>query len=128
VEAAFRRVGRQISTFRSWAQHRSGGLANRDGGCGRGDFEEFAVAAYGVVQGVGEQVAELLLVDLGGGQAGAERSRSESVEALAAQGKKGRVLIPGRFLTGNQVSDVPTLVRAKLKGTLAPLQKEQRRP
>jgi hypothetical protein len=46
-------------------------------------------------------------------------------EAFEAQGRKGRVVIPGRFLTGNQVSDDPLLVRAKLKGTLAPLQKEQ---
>jgi hypothetical protein len=46
-------------------------------------------------------------------------------EAFEAQGKKGRVVTPGRFLTGNQVSDDPLLVRAKLKGTLAPLQKEQ---
>ena len=48
-----------------------------------------------------------------------------NLEAFEAQGKKGRVYIPGRFLTGNQVSDEPMLVRAKLKGTLAPLQKEQ---
>lgn len=48
-----------------------------------------------------------------------------SLEAFEAQGKKGRVHIPGRFLTGNQVSDEPMLVRAKLKGTLAPLQKDQ---
>ena len=48
-----------------------------------------------------------------------------NLEAFEAQGKKGRVYIPGRFLTGNQVSDEPMLVRAMLKGTLAPLQKEQ---
>jgi hypothetical protein len=46
-------------------------------------------------------------------------------ETFEAQGRKGRVVIPGRFLTGNQVSDDPLLVRAKLNGTLAPLQKEQ---
>ena len=46
-------------------------------------------------------------------------------EAFEAQGKRGRVFTPGRFLTGNQVSDYPRLVRAKLKGTLAPVQKEQ---
>jgi hypothetical protein len=46
-------------------------------------------------------------------------------EAFEAQGKQGRVFIPGRFLTGNQVSDDPLLVKAKLIGTLAPLQKEQ---
>jgi hypothetical protein len=48
-----------------------------------------------------------------------------NVEAVETQGKKNRIYIPGRFLTGNQVSDEPVLVRAKLKGTLAPLQKEQ---
>jgi hypothetical protein len=46
-------------------------------------------------------------------------------EAFEAQAKNGRVYIPGRFLSGNQVSDDPLLVRAKLKGLLAPLQKEQ---
>ena len=46
-------------------------------------------------------------------------------EAFEAQGQRGRIFTPGRFLTGNQVSDYPRLVRAKLKGTLAPLQKEQ---
>ena len=45
--------------------------------------------------------------------------------AFEDQASKGRVFIPGRFLSGNQVSDDPMLVKAKLKGTLAPLQKDQ---
>lgn len=47
-----------------------------------------------------------------------------SLEVFEHQVKQSRVLIPGRFLTGNQVSDSPRLVRIKLKGTLAPVLKE----
>lgn len=48
-----------------------------------------------------------------------------NLQTFEDQARKGRIYIPGRFLTGNQVSDEPLLVRAKLKGWLAPLQKEQ---
>jgi hypothetical protein len=44
--------------------------------------------------------------------------------ALQNQGVKGRLLVPGRHLTGDQVSDEPLLVRAKLRGLLAPALKE----
>lgn len=46
-------------------------------------------------------------------------------DVFEAQAKNGRVYIPGRFLSGNQVSDDPLLVRAKLKDLLAPLQKDK---
>ena len=37
-------------------------------------------------------------------------------------------LVPGRFLTGNQVSDDPALVTLKLKGWLAPALKDHVEP
>jgi excisionase family DNA binding protein len=37
------------------------------------------------------------------------------------QAARGRVMVPGRFLSGNEVSDDPMLVRAKLKNLLAPM-------
>lgn len=42
-------------------------------------------------------------------------------KTLDAEARSGRLLIPGRHLTGNQVSDDPTLVRAKLQGLLVPV-------
>jgi hypothetical protein len=41
-------------------------------------------------------------------------------EALQGQWERGRLFVPGRFLTGNQVSDDPAMVVMKLKGQLAP--------
>ena len=41
-------------------------------------------------------------------------------EALQRQWELGRLLVPGRFLTGNQVSDDPAMVTLKLKGRMAP--------
>ncbi len=37
------------------------------------------------------------------------------------QAARGRVMVPGRFLSGNEVSDDQMLVRAKLKNLLAPV-------
>ena len=38
------------------------------------------------------------------------------------------MLVPGRHLTGDEVSDNPALVEAKLKGRLAPASKERLEP
>ena len=43
-----------------------------------------------------------------------------SAKALESQARSGRILIAGRHLTGDQVSDDPILVRAKLQGLLVP--------
>lgn len=42
-------------------------------------------------------------------------------QVLEQQVARRRVMVPGRFLTGNEVSDDPMLVRAKLKNLLAPV-------
>jgi len=44
-----------------------------------------------------------------------------SLEVLEQQVATRRVMVPGHFLSGNQVSDEPMLVRAKLKNLLAPV-------
>ncbi len=49
-------------------------------------------------------------------------------EALQGQWERGRLFVPGRFLTGNQVSDDPALVVMKLKGWLAPALSDHVRP
>ncbi len=49
-------------------------------------------------------------------------------QVLEDQGKKGRLLVPGRFLTGDPVSDHPALVTLKLKGWLAPALKDHVEP
>ena len=41
---------------------------------------------------------------------------------------RGKLLVPGRFLTGNEVSDHPALVEAKLKGRVGPALKERLEP
>lgn len=51
-----------------------------------------------------------------------------NLQVLEQQGKKGRLLVPGRFLTGDQVSDHPALVTLKLKGWLAPALKDHVEP
>jgi hypothetical protein len=42
--------------------------------------------------------------------------------------RRGQLLVPGRFLTGNEVSDHPVLVEAKLKGRMGPALKERLEP
>lgn len=42
--------------------------------------------------------------------------------------RRGQLLVPGRFLTGNEVSDHPALVEAKLKGRVGPALKERLDP
>ena len=42
--------------------------------------------------------------------------------------RRGQLLVPGRFLTGNEVSDHPALVEAKLKGRMGPALKERLDP
>jgi len=49
-------------------------------------------------------------------------------QVLEQQVARGRVMVPGRFLSGNEVSDHPMLVRAKLKNLLAPLPPGHLRP
>jgi hypothetical protein len=51
-----------------------------------------------------------------------------SLQVLDEQGRRGQLFVPGRFLTGNQVSDDLVLVEAKLKGKLAPALKEHIEP
>ena len=43
-----------------------------------------------------------------------------SAKALESQARAGRLMIPGWHLTGDQVSDDPILVRAKLQGLFVP--------
>ena len=42
--------------------------------------------------------------------------------------RRGQLLVPGRFLTGDEVSDHPALVEAKLKGRVGPALKERLEP
>lgn len=51
-----------------------------------------------------------------------------NLEALENQSRRGQLFVPGRFLTGNQVSDDLVLVEAKLKGRLVPALKEHVEP
>lgn len=43
-----------------------------------------------------------------------------NLQALENQSRRGQLFVPGRFLTGNQVSDDLVLVEAKLRGRLVP--------
>ena len=47
-----------------------------------------------------------------------------NLQALENQNRRGQLFVPGRFLTGNQVSDDLVLVEAKLKGRLVPALKD----
>jgi hypothetical protein len=51
-----------------------------------------------------------------------------NVQVLDHQAQRGQILVPGRFLTGNEVSDHPALVVAKLKGSTVPAPKEHLQP
>lgn len=51
-----------------------------------------------------------------------------NLQAVENQGRRRQLFVPGRFLTGNQVSDDLALVEAKLKGKLAPALKEHLEP
>lgn len=84
----------------------------------RGDVLAIRELAKGLAQGEATTDVQEALVG------GARRFADIAVwnlRTLEGQAKCGRLLIPGRHLTGNQVSDDPNLVRAKLKGLLVPV-------
>lgn len=70
---------------------------------------------------------QLLAVVVGGTRAFGEVAHW-NVQVLDDQAKRGHLLVPGRFLTGNEVSDHPSLVVAKLKGWMAPVPKDHLQP
>lgn len=51
-----------------------------------------------------------------------------NLQVLDRLDRGGQLLVPGRHLTGDEVSDHPTLVEAKLKGRLAAASKERLEP
>jgi hypothetical protein len=84
----------------------------------RGDVLAIRELAKGLGQGEPTWDVQAALVG------GARRFADVAVwnlRTLEGQAKCGRLLIQGKHLTGNQVSDDPNLVRAKLKGLLVPV-------
>ena len=79
------------------------------------------VAVRELVKGLGkaEPTRELQTALVGGARRFVDVAAC-SAKALDVQARSGRVMIPGRDLTGDQVSDDPILVRAKLQGLLVP--------
>ncbi len=48
-----------------------------------------------------------------------------NLQVVNQMDRRGQLLVPGRFLTGNEVSDHPLLVETKLKGRVGPALKER---
>lgn len=51
-----------------------------------------------------------------------------NLQTLENLSRTGQLMVPGRYLSGNEVSDHPLLVEAKLKGRLAPVTKDRLDP
>lgn len=70
---------------------------------------------------------QLRAVVVGGARAFGDVARW-NVQVLDDQAQHGQLLLAGRFLTGNEVSDHPAFVVAKLKGLTFPAPKEHLEP